>query len=125
MKYFNQIFEVNEGQPIRKNRKSYSQMSINVKTVVEVIIPDENIWDNTPERLTIYIGKDGIGFDHEVPGGYSEYTYDPDTTSNYYVGADLDWFLRFGLDSGLRSMLTDSDLKILEFATKNPEYLNP
>lgn len=125
MKHFNQVFDVVEGQPTaRKKARSWDQMSFSVDETVEINQPDDNIWEQ-PEQLRIYVGKDGIGYEHEVPGGYSEYTYDPDVTSNFYVGADLDWFLRLGLDSNLHSMLTESDLEILKFAMSNPEFLNP
>lgn len=124
--YFYQVFDVKDGQPtLRKDEtKRYPKsVDIEAKVAVEVAEERENIWDNTPETLEIYIGKDGIGFEHVVPDGYSEYTYDPQTTRNYYVGADLDWFIRNALDESQREMLSLNDLIILKFAINNPEFL--
>lgn len=68
-------------------------------------VEDDNIWDSN-EQIRIYKGTEdnpGYGVYHEIPGGYSEFTYDPDTTERFYKGATWDWFYRYGLDEDLRS----------------------
>lgn len=73
--------------------------------IFSIQIPDENCWDDTPEELIIYKGKDGFGIFHEIPDGYSEYTYDPYTIKKYYQNCDWDWFFNFGLDQSQRDLL--------------------
>jgi len=61
------------------------------------------------EELIIFANKDGIGYQHKVPCGYSEYTWWHEIEVHFYKTADLDWFERFALDNNLRDMLSKSN----------------
>lgn len=67
---------------------------------------DDNIWES-PEVLEIYTHPTikGFGVCHEIPEGYSEYTYDPDTTMKFYIDAYWEWFWKLGLTEDQRKML--------------------
>lgn len=72
---------------------------------------NDNIWGADYE-LKIFQNVDGIGYEEIVPAGYSSYTYDPQVEAHFYLGADMDWFFRLGLDQEKRS-------KLKEFTFKN------
>lgn len=76
-----------------------------LEQIYEVQIAQENIWDDTPEVFIVYKGKDGFGFFHEDPGGYSEYTYDPEVMRHYYHNCDWNWFINLGLTDNQRDLL--------------------
>lgn len=86
-----------------------------VEELVEKLQPDDNIWD-ADIKFSVFANKEGIGFAHEIPGGYSEYTYDPERTTKFYIGATLDWFIMFGLDTDEREFLTVNDLHTIRVA---------
>lgn len=108
--YWPRIFEVVDGTPVplAVPRNGYSTR-MEAKTIIEAHRDHDNCWD-ADENLEIFATKEGIGFRHEVPAGYSSYTYDPEVTVKFYKGASLEWFLSQGLDEDQRDMLDQTDL---------------
>lgn len=92
-----------------------THQSLDAELVLDRKEHDENIWD-ADIKLEVFVNEDGIGFDYEVPAGYSEYTYDPDNTKKFYFTHDVEWFLKFGLDEECRSMLHNGDSTLLVLA---------
>lgn len=83
----------------------YDSMRIEVEKILHVEEGDDNIW-NANIEFTIFANKDGIGFHHRIPGGYSEYTYDPDDTRNFYRLKNFDAFVSLALTQDQREFLT-------------------
>jgi hypothetical protein len=76
-----------------------------VEILVEHVEPNENIWGNANELLTVFrtVKEGWFGYYHLTPAGYSSYTYDPDEKIIVYKTTSLDWFVRYALTEHLRN----------------------
>jgi hypothetical protein len=84
-----------------------------VEILVEHVEPNENIWGNSDELLTVFrtVKESWFGYYNLIPAGYSSYTYDPDEKINVYMTTSLDWFVRYALTEHLRN--TDGVRKLI------------
>lgn len=106
------LYRFNGLDPVRAPENTPWQERHKIETISEnelerifgVEIEEDNIWGQN-EEFAIYKGKDGFGVYHEVPGGYSSMTYDPQTIERYYENCDWEWFVNFGLDQEQRDLL--------------------
>jgi hypothetical protein len=96
---------------------------VNDLTKVKIIsvdeIEEENIWNANRELVVFRVIETGYFGRYElIPGGYSEYTYDPSYEIKVYDTNDFDYFVRYGLDSEERSFPEISNLIALHEVDK-------
>lgn len=106
--YYARIFDNKKKPVMQPNERYHSSTRTEATQLLYVETPDDNIWEHNRE-FEIFANKDGIGYREEIPGGYSEYTYDPEVVENFYVDATWEWFKAHVLDQDQRELISVND----------------
>lgn len=85
-----------------------------IEEVEEILTVSEESTFGADSTLTIFVTKDGIGYNLQEPIGYSSYTWWYEDDTRLYKDKDLEWLLRYGLDENMRDMISPNNMKKLE-----------
>lgn len=74
-----------------------------IDILVDVKIPDANIWSADIEVILFRVKSNGwLGYKQLIPAGYSSYTYEPEECTHLYQTTDFEWFFKYALTDDIR-----------------------